>query len=380
MKNSIDHLLREALNARAAATPSTSCLDAETAAALADGTLSAHERSGAEAHVADCARCQALLATLTRLMPPPVVRVWWRRPAIAWLVPLTVAATVAIVWVTVPRRTDIEPPVQSVREQTRSRDSESRGTPSQAATAELQSQSAGDVAARSATSGPVPKRERDRPTPGTDVPAATQSNAIADSRAMATPPAPDAPAAAAERAADAPLPSRSLPQIAAVQPSVPSVGSGSRRTAPAEPAPEHSLATESVTETTQATGRMLAMRGGAARELVVVSSNPISRWRIGTGGVVQHSADGGSTWQTQSTGVNVTLTAGSSPSPSVCWLVGPVGVVLISTDEGRSWQRAAFPVAIDLISVRATDDKTATVVTADDRTFTTSDRGRTWRR
>ena len=77
---------------------------------------------------------------------------------------------------------------------------------------------------------------------------------------------------------------------------------------------------------------------------LVVSSNRISQWRIGNGSEVQHSADGGSTWRTQATGVNVTLTAGSSPSPSVCWLVGPGGLVLITTDEGQSWRRVPFPV------------------------------------
>jgi photosystem II stability/assembly factor-like uncharacterized protein len=138
-------------------------------------------------------------------------------------------------------------------------------------------------------------------------------------------------------------------------------------------------ALEAVTVPNEPGLRALARRLDTAQGTVIVSSNPINRWRIGTGGAVQHSDDGGSTWVPQSTGVSVTLTAGSSPSPSVCWLVGPAGVVVVSTDEGRSWQRAAFPVAIDLVSVRATDDKTATVVTADRRTFTTSDGGRSWR-
>src|SRR5204862_5305300 len=61
----------------------------------------------------------------------------------------------------------------------------------------------------------------------------------------------------------------------------------------------------------------------AAPPSEIVSSNPGSRWRIIGGGAVQRSMDGGATWQVQQTGVNVALTAGDSPSPSVCWLVGP---------------------------------------------------------
>jgi photosystem II stability/assembly factor-like uncharacterized protein len=94
---------------------------------------------------------------------------------------------------------------------------------------------------------------------------------------------------------------------------------------------------------------------------------------------VQRSTDGGANWQLQQTGATETLTAGASPSPSVCWLVGPRGTVLISTD-GRSWRRTAFPEATPLISVSATDDKIATVTTADGRKFSTTDGGITWER
>jgi photosystem II stability/assembly factor-like uncharacterized protein len=117
----------------------------------------------------------------------------------------------------------------------------------------------------------------------------------------------------------------------------------------------------------------------AASEPVVVSSNPGSRWRLLRGGAVQRSADAGSTWETQSTGVSETLTAGASPSPSVCWLVGPGGIVLLSTD-GRSWKRVGFPEAVQLVAVRATDEQTATVTAVDGREFVTEDGGRTWTR
>jgi photosystem II stability/assembly factor-like uncharacterized protein len=93
---------------------------------------------------------------------------------------------------------------------------------------------------------------------------------------------------------------------------------------------------------------------------------------------VQRSADGGATWRTENAGAADTLTAGASPSPSVCWLIGRSGTVLLSTD-GRSWRRLAFPEEVDLRSITATDSENATVTTADGRVFATTDGGQTWR-
>jgi photosystem II stability/assembly factor-like uncharacterized protein len=121
----------------------------------------------------------------------------------------------------------------------------------------------------------------------------------------------------------------------------------------------------------------VALARRTAADSVIVSSIPVSRWRIVPDGAVQRSTDGGLTWLTQETGATVTLAGGASPSPSVCWLVGPVGTVLLSTD-GRSWRRIAFPEATDLMSVRAIDDKSATVTASDGRTFSTKDGGLTW--
>src|SRR4026209_376215 len=70
-------LLRDALQSRVPAAPSHECLDAETMAAWADDALARDERQAAEAHAADCARCQALLAAMAAPMP--------RRAAVAGL-------------------------------------------------------------------------------------------------------------------------------------------------------------------------------------------------------------------------------------------------------------------------------------------------------
>jgi photosystem II stability/assembly factor-like uncharacterized protein len=117
----------------------------------------------------------------------------------------------------------------------------------------------------------------------------------------------------------------------------------------------------------------------ALPETRIASPDSSSVWRIAAAGTVERSTDGGTTWQTQTTGVTAIPTAGASPSSSVCWLVGPGGLVLITID-GRSWQRLAFPEAVDLVSITATDDTTATVTAVDGRTFTTSNRGDAWER
>jgi photosystem II stability/assembly factor-like uncharacterized protein len=119
--------------------------------------------------------------------------------------------------------------------------------------------------------------------------------------------------------------------------------------------------------------------GARAITSEIASPDPSFRWRLGAAGVVEHSADGGSTWEVLPTGVVADLTAGMSPSPSVCWLVGRAGTVLLSID-GRRWQRVTFPEATDLVAVQARDARTATVTTADGRTFRTADGGASWDR
>ena len=101
------------------------------------------------------------------------------------------------------------------------------------------------------------------------------------------------------------------------------------------------------------------------------------RWRL-DGATVSRTSNGGATWSEQFTGTATTLTAGFSPSPTICWVVGRRGVVLLSTDS-QTWRRLEFPdPAADLVRVTATDSTAATVHTLDGRVFRTADGGRTW--
>jgi photosystem II stability/assembly factor-like uncharacterized protein len=372
MKRSMDDLLRDTLRARAA-DPAAACLDPETAAALVDRTLPARARSGAEAHVADCPRCQAVLAALVRSTPPPIERAWWRRPAVAWLAPLTVAATAVAIWINVPD-TGNRAPVQTLRDEAPPIESSPIQSPPTAAPAAPQAQSQIGSVADARFVAPEVLRAREA--------AALRKARLARAAPDASAGSVDARqvAAASPTPAAAPAPAAAAPQARradAASSAEPNVG----RAIAAEPLRGAALAETTVTVTAPSPVALdpLTTRS-LIQQITIISPNRDSQWRIGFGSLVQHSTDGGSTWRTQATGVNVTLAAGSSPSPSVCWLVGPGGLVLITTDEGQSWRRVPFPVVTDLVSVRATNESTATIVTSDGRTFVTSDGGRNWRR
>src|SRR5881628_3644350 len=99
---SIERLLRERLRTGAASVRGV-CLDVDTLAAWVDDALAPEERAAAESHVADCGRCQALLAAMAKTSPSPAeTRAWWRRPALAWLVPLSAATAALVIWIATP--------------------------------------------------------------------------------------------------------------------------------------------------------------------------------------------------------------------------------------------------------------------------------------
>jgi hypothetical protein len=110
----------------------------------------------------------------------------------------------------------------------------------------------------------------------------------------------------------------------------------------------------------------------------IVSPDSAVRWRI-AGAAVQHSVDGGSTWNAVTVSGAADLTAGTAPAATVCWLVGRAGLVLLTTD-GRTFRRLPFPEMTDLSGVRTVDagGRVASVSTVDGRTFVTTDAGASW--
>ena len=355
------HLLRETLQAHVPAGPPEACLDAETVAAWADDTLGRDERRAAEAHTADCGRCQALVAAMVRTAPPTARRSWWRAPMMGWLVPLTAAAAALLLWTIVPGT----PTVPSSASISRAIE-QAPPRPAQAA----------EVSTKQPQSRllPAAKPEAAKERRGTNSAARNNAQGFAiETSPNEAPPILDKAFSEAASATAAPAPAPTTPAMpvapASPQPSADSVAAGAP---PVTVQPTAAARFRSGI----ASGLLVDARRSPA---VILSPNASSQWRILPSGAVQHSTDSGSTWEMQSTGVTAMLTTGTSPAPSICWLVGREGTVLLSTD-GRSWRRLAFPEATDLASILATDDKSAWVTTVDGRAFRTTDGGQTWTR
>jgi hypothetical protein len=352
-EEAVDRLLASTLRARAEAASGAGCLDAETLAAWADGALDAREQAAAEAHAADCERCQALLAAMVRTTPPSSAAAPFRTRLLWWLAPIVPVAAALVIWIAVPNR---EPLQQSDHGVVAVDEPAPMARPSAQA----------DVKARALPDAQAPRQaanQRDVATPAPVPPAGD----LREQRSVA----PLDKAAAPTPAATA----NALSEQVAIAPAVPGPTPASSA-APSAPSAKEADALAR-RDAASAPARLSAFAG--APESVVVSSNPATRFRLLRGGGVQRSADGGATWRTEFTGATDTLVAGSSPSPSVCWLVGPSGTVLLSID-GRSWRRATFPETVDLRAVTAADADSATVTTADGRVFVTADGGKTWSR
>jgi len=383
-EQAIERLLRQSPDDRASSVSGV-CLDVETLAAWSDDALSAEERAGAESHAADCGRCQALLAAMAKTAPAPVENpAWWWRPAFAWAIPLTAVAAALVIWVAVPK-VDQHPAIVSVAETRTSnpanpplqppvRDEDQSGVELQTVPQKIVPSAKKELQGQSAISGsrhePVSGGERDADRGRFGVgsgsePRRVDPGSVSETGQISTRSGSDvAKTDVVEGKLDALRQKPTLADAAA---------NAAPPSAPAAPSPP------AAPEPAAAGPMAKAMSVTAPAVVEIVSSNPGSRWRIVGGVTVQRSMDGGSTWQDQQTRTSGPLTAGSSPSPSVCWLVGPAGTVIVTAD-GRSWRRVAFPEAVDLLAIRASDAQSATVTMVDGRSFSTTDGGQTWSR
>jgi hypothetical protein len=355
-EQAIDRLLRQSLSMPVPET-TASCLDPETIAAWAEGGLSGRELEMAQSHVADCARCQNILAVLVHGEPDSLTAVPAKTPLVeraptrwlAWLVPLTAAAATVAIWVAAPRSpSESQQPAagQTQFAERKAPEAPEPGTRQQSADAkDLQAQ--------------IPAAKSDQRQPGRDQ-AKAELRKDADRRELDSlkqeTQLTDAGAAAQAdklRAANEP---------AAVAPETP--------VAAAAPSP---MARQAFQERSANSAAQKAAPSGAVAALAVTN-----RWRI-SGTTLERSTNGGSTWNAIATGVASELTAVSSPSNMVCWVVGRQGVVLRTTD-GQSFSRVPFPETADLSAVHATDAQTVTVTASDGRAVTTADGGATWQR
>jgi hypothetical protein len=329
--------------------PTDACLDAETAAAWADDALRGVALQRAQQHVAGCARCQAVMASLTRatFATNPATagaRSIWQH-WLTWGVPFATAAAALVaiaVWLNVPSPDSRKARTEaSGAANTATASASSQSPPS---TTQTQTQTQTQASAPEVSS-PVEQRY-DR------APAGPQRRTAQPAREPQTQQAPkelSAPAAPPE-SARVPAPA---PRALSAQTAAAAAGD-----APAAQRLERFALDSSV------------------GTIEVPSPVPNVRWRV-TGSTVEKTVDAGSTWTTTPTGAPASILAGSAPGPLVCWLVGRGGAVLLTAD-GVRWSRPVFPQTIDLVAVAATDARAAVVTTADGRRFRTDDGGRSW--
>ena len=333
------------------------CPDPGVLAAFHERRLEADETQRWLGHVADCRRCQALLAALGRTEPADGVgpttddataSPWWRWRVLAPLA--AVSIVVLAVWVVDPGgMRDRRVAVQDRQEPTPSPPEQAAATMESAQARRVPRTTGTPAAAPESTTAAVTRTDA---TPVPEVAAVPRAQTAA---ATPTAPAPLAPSAAA---ASAPPPD---PTSSAVD--QPDALGLVRRTALASDAPP---TLESARFTTVA----------APDPLLIVSPDPATRWRVVPSGAVERSDDRGATWRVQ-VSPGERIIAGSAPSQRVAWLVGENGLVLRTTD-GERWERTTAPAATHLRDIDALDRLDATVSTADGRRFRTVDGGARW--
>jgi len=327
-----DSLLRRSMRGRGDTAPLVDCLDADTLAAWADGTLDGSTLARVETHVADCSRCQAMAAVMVRTAPIVEAPLpWWRRSMrSAWLVPVTAGAAAVALWAIVPNRTDT-PPAQSTV-----------SVPAEPTAPEAKAKEAPALADRFEARPVAPKEKAatNATRQSADQKVDTLAGAAAPSSAAPPPPSAPPPAAAAAAAA------------------------AGARSDTAESARERNAA-----------GTLMKQEFQASRE--VASPDRAVRWRLGASGSIERTEDGGATWTRLASGVTADLVAGAAPSTTICWVVGRGGTVLRSID-GRTWVSVNVPEPVDLVSAAATSAAAAVVSTADGRRFRTIDGGQNW--
>jgi Putative zinc-finger len=341
----VDRWLRRQPASVAKLSATEACIDPELLAAWADGGLGAEARVSVEEHLSSCARCQAIAGTMARTESIAEWATLERRSPrkwLTWAVPLTAAATIAMLIVmdrrtqraVPPSRTDApqvaesrrgDPPVIAPAERGDLKDQSTSAT-----SRDRQARTAAPTDARQ-SSDAVAKRENDK----------LQANRPADPTSMqsrSTPPAAQPPAA--------------VPQTL-------------------KPPEQKAAAAQARAEESDRFMRKLD-----APMIEIRSPNPSVRWRA-AGMTVERSIDSGTTWTPAPTGLTTAITAGAAPGGSTCWLAGRGGLVLLSID-GATWQRVSSPTTTDLSAIRATDARNAAVTTADGAEFTTNDGGRSW--
>jgi hypothetical protein len=416
-ERSFEKALARRLRADAGA---AACPDAETLAAYYERSLSAEEMNTWKQHTAACSNCRVILAHLeaTEAIPlgagegqeaaasvplqrkpkyPQVLH--WR-----WLAPAGALAAGLLVWIAVHEKRPAKA-LQTVKIEVAENRPPAPPTPVAAATAEREkaqkpssSKAAGAPDTRAAA---VDELKNHRAEPARNEIATLSPGVVAksdrkDAEEKVTAEAPEiaAEGASVGGVADAsklkqtdqlPMHGREATNLAQLQasPAKPAVGgpaglpqmeSKTRKKALPEAAAPETLELSSGSRDTSEF-RMAKSRSPHA----VPAPGGKVIWRLGMGGLIEQSTDGGVTWTPQVSGTSADLFLGSAPSEQVCWVIGNGGTILRTADGGAHWVSVPSPISQNLYLIRASDALHATVWDASRRnSFKTDDGGATW--
>jgi hypothetical protein len=426
-ETALARLLAEALKTRPQSgegAKSSACPDPEILAAYADHGLAEEETAHWESHFADCDRCQKIIAVLAAsgqalaqgeaeslgdlaaasVARHPVVRntrrSWmeiWRRPLFwGWLVPVAGLASAAL-WIALR---------QAPRPET------SGGGNTTLTAGEPQNQTAAAASSRKPDETQIAQAYLPPSAPAAAPPAplrdkeARQRNYSPNARqepARKQDAPRSAPQALGASEADRALQALETREDTAKDKKTPSTdqrlndelvtaGAAGSAGAPSSPASAQAgvrSASPSVDEGLSASSGNEVKALAKAPSYSVSFGSPDRRalWRLGSGGLIEHSTDQGRTWQPQASGVTADLLAGAAPSERAAWAVGRGGIIL-RTEDGEHWQRVALPSTVqtgaspvaapDWIGVEARDALQVTITSRDGRRFVTEDGGRNW--
>jgi hypothetical protein len=383
---SFNRLLRRAVNRPTDAGP---CPEPSELAAFVEGTLSPAERTLMEAHASACEQCTGALALLVRLPEATGTPTLSARRTIfgwpwQWAVPLATAVVVFAVWSESTRDTSGPTAPATVRVE-------------QAPSPDPASEQTAPPMARQAPSHLSKPRRTVAPPQAAALPPALPSSTVTSRPALAPAPVPGSAAKAraerdstSARSASAGLrKEEEHQQHAAEDKSLGNAAAGDARqdrpAATAEPAEIGGLAETIVIgeeRRTAATApenqELSAGSGGPARARVplVVRASDLIQVRVNRDRI-ERTSDGGTTWQTERSGLSSPMLAGACVSTDVCWLGGAGGHVLRREPGGR-WVEGRIPSDARVAAIDARDASRAIVTVSDGRRFSTSDGGQSW--
>jgi hypothetical protein len=421
-------LLAEALDSKAAGdVKSAACPDTEVLAAYAEHGLSGQEASRWEGHIADCGRCQKIIAgvvvsgenladaeiqeqgslvSASAVRKPelqPAALEISRRPSLwRWWAPAIGLAAAVALWFALHPVLPPKPasPRAAVTAGTSQSTAQGNTAASSAKPEETQMAQANVPPPPPAgiSGGKLRDSEEPRANPSADaLKKSPKQGSLQNERQTPMSPAvsevarAEASTAAKEKDGGAPSAQemdakRQTTDALAETPAPP--------TAAAPPAAEPAPAPEA--SQTQGLARQLDRSAGfsstnqvRALAKTLSSSNVFASpdrsvlWRVGPAGLIENSIDQGKTWQRQASGVTADLVAGAAPSAKIAWAVGKGGIIL-RTEDGEHWQRVTPPSVAqkigppDWVAIDARDELHATVGSPDLHRYATTDGGRTW--